>query len=748
MATVLKAGAIKIDLEANAKNLINGFKNAIKSLDSFKKETNKQTSSSKRLEDQLKALERRKANLEIRIKNLNIAGKQNTNMYHNVSTQLANVNDRIQTQNIRIAEYQGKISKTNGILSGFASALSNVGKVGQNAMQGLFSSITRVAEIAIGNVLASGITRATTMLINFGKTAFGLTVDMQDVRGGFESMLGSAEQAQSMLRSLSEYNKKTPFTLPQLQEQAANLLAVGVSADKIIPTLDVLGKISRGNANRMGFLTLAYGQVQTATRLTGAELRQFTENGVPLLDMLAQQTGKSTQEMRESITDGAVSFEMVEKALQSTIQEGGRFYNYFEKQNKNFSFVMSNITDYLEEVSRSILGITETGDIIDGGLFDKVTSGANKLLRYIELNKDMIISLGQNGIQQIIKLATGVYSLIKNFDISRKKIIDFSQDLIARFKNITTTLQKYFKPEITFLTNTFTIISENIEKYLLPVLALLAGTIIWMVSNALVMLQYAWENLREPILDFLAAIINVWDALNPVVAAISALTMVLIIGLMPVIQILWAIVVQAFSGILRMVTGVINIIAGILNIFIGVLEGLFIGDFSRIVKGFEQIWKGLKQFIEGWWVGFVSLFKGGVGGIRNIFKSIDLFKVGVDMMQGLINGISNMSKSINKKVDEIANGITNKFKEVLKIKSPSRVMIEGGLDTGKGIELGLEKSKVGIISQVESISKLIIDSINPVDTTQDQIINKNKNITINNYNSGNPNPFPDFSTAF
>ena len=196
---VLKAGSIKIDLEANTKNLVTGFKNALEAMKGFGKESEKTTSQSKKLDDQLKALERRKQLLADRMKILETAGKTNTDMYKRLGVQVASVSDRIQTQNLRINEYNNKLGKQPSLLAGFGNALSNLGRVGQNAMQGLSSSIGRVAEIAIGNVLANAITKATGMLINFAKTAFGLTTDLQDTRGGFEAMLGSADKAKDMI---------------------------------------------------------------------------------------------------------------------------------------------------------------------------------------------------------------------------------------------------------------------------------------------------------------------------------------------------------------------------------------------------------------------------------------------------------------------------------------------------------------------------------------------------------------------
>jgi tape measure domain-containing protein len=800
MATVLKAGAIKIDLEANAKNLIKGFKDALGSLNSFGKGTEKTTSQAKRLDDQMKALERRKQLLTDKITKLNSANSVNIDRYKSLQNQLIGVNDRIGTQSIKMQELGGKVSKLPNLLGGLSNAFSSLGKIGSNAIKGLSSSIGRISEIAIGNILANAISKATGMLINFAKTAFGLTTDLQDARGGFEAMLGSADKAKSMLKDLSAYNKKTPFTLPQLQEQAANLLAVGVSAEKIIPTLDVLGKISRGNANRLSFLTLAYGQVQSATKLTGAELRQFTENGVPLLDLLAKQTGKSTAQMREDISDGAVSFKMVDKALQSTIQEGGRFYNYFEGQSKNFSFVGSNIIDQIQIIGRSLLGISEEGDVLSGGIFDKITTKAQELLNFLNKNKDGLVTFGQNIMNAFSKVVDVLFQFKTPLKDVLKTIRDFASDgenikalfktlgvvfgilagvlvvinaplllavgafaglfqiirngdeifgnLKTRFDEIVTALTTYFKPEIDALKNIFNIFTTQILPQLINWFGIIAGVLVWVGANVIQALIYAWEQLREPVMQLMTSLFELWGAISPIITVVLALVGALIVFLMPALQMIWAFIVQLFVGVIQVLSGVITFIAGLFNIFVGIFEAVFTGDTTRIMNGFRQLWDGLVKFMGGLWTMIKSPVVAIIDGIKNTFASINLIQIGKDMIQGLINGISGMAGKVGEEVKKLGNLVPEQLKSLLGIKSPSRVLMQVGMDAGEGLEIGLADSQPNIEAQVSSMSNLIA-GVSPQDgLPSNTTINKQRNVTINNYDSSRDSRFINFSTAF
>lgn len=62
----------------------------------------------------------------------------------------------------------------------------------------------------------------------------------------FTTMLGSEEKALSMLKDLTDFAKKTPFELVGIRDSAKQLLAMGITQEKMIPSLKALGDISAG----------------------------------------------------------------------------------------------------------------------------------------------------------------------------------------------------------------------------------------------------------------------------------------------------------------------------------------------------------------------------------------------------------------------------------------------------------------------------------------------------------------------
>ena len=204
-------------------------------------------------------------------------------------------------------------------------------------------------------------------------------------------MLGSADEAQKMLRNVSKFAANTPFELPELIDTTKRLLAYNIAAEDIIPTLTSLGNITAGiGREKMPQLILAYGQVRATTRLTGAELRQFSEAGVPLIGQLAQQFGVAESRILEMVSAGEIGFPAVEQAFQAMSGEGGKFFNLMERQSKTYDGVVSNLRDNFGMMGREIIGISQDGTIREGSIFQTLSNRAQQLLRWVDQNKAAI----------------------------------------------------------------------------------------------------------------------------------------------------------------------------------------------------------------------------------------------------------------------------------------------------------------------------------------------------------------------
>ena len=802
-----QAGSVTAIFQAKIDDFVNKMKGAGKSLENF-------GSKGKRLEDQLKSLEKRKQLVIDKMNMLERAGQKGNFAYRNLSNQLASYSDRINTHNIKASEFLAKQNQMsqkssflNSVLGGVGLAFSKLGGVAGSVGSAVLGSLTRIGEYIAGNLIANGIGKITNAFVEFGKSAFNSVFNLQDMRGGFEAMLGSADKAKKLLTDLSEYNKKTPFELPDLQEQAGNLLAIGVAVDDLIPTMDTLGKISRGNSQRFGFLALAFGQVKTATKLTGAELRQFTENGVPLLELLAQQTGKTTAQMREDISDGAVSFDMVDRALKSTVQEGGRFYNYFERNSNNFSYVLSNLKDSAMQMGRSILGISESGDILNGSIADLSMQGLQNLLTFVNNNKEAIIDFVKNGIQVGINafndfrlnVLPGIILKLQELQAwwqgeGGQAVRDFVSNVwnkvVEGFEKLKNDVIPPLLTEISKISDKFKEITKWYEdnKAWVDNLAILLGGIA--AGFALVSLA----------LGVYAVVIGIATAVSTAFAAVMAFIaspfflIALAIGVVIAIGVLlwknWDWLGQQAQNIWNFISSVFMSAMSAIGTFFsnfwvwltvspqewGYRIGFLIGS---VIKFFIDSWNAVFAFSNWLWAMIVDFairsFVGLVAFIINFpnlikfyfeiakhwaistfiqiaiwainkfneikktitdtfeaIKKINLLEVGKNVIDGLIKGITSMQNKVNETVKGVADGVAKGFKDALQIKSPSRVMMEAGVNVGEGVSIGIEKSLPMIAQSSNNMATETVQPMQNVTTT----INNQKTYNQNIYGSG------------
>lgn len=232
-------------------------------------------------------------------------------------------------------------------------------------------------------------------LVTLGGFAIKAAAGMEQTKIAFETMLGSAEKADTFIRDMVQFAKTTPFELRGLEDSAKKLLAFGFAQEEVIPNLKTLGNIAAGvGTDKLPELILAFGQVKAATKLTGMELRQFTEAGVPLLDMLSKQMGESVATIQEMVSEGEIGFPQVQKALEALTGEGGRFNNLMEKQSQSLGGMWSNLKDawdiFLRNEGQQFL---EWGKQVVALIIDLIQ---NHLPKWIDKIEEMVKWFGEH----------------------------------------------------------------------------------------------------------------------------------------------------------------------------------------------------------------------------------------------------------------------------------------------------------------------------------------------------------------
>lgn len=158
-----------------------------------------------------------------------------------------------------------------------------------------------------------------------------LGMDADRTAVSFEVMLGSQQKAADMLNQMNRYAADSPYSRLGVQEAAQTMLGFGVEQQKVIPSLKMLGDIAMGNSERFKGLALVFSQVAAAGKLQGQDLLQLISNGYNPLNDISRLTGKSMSELKDEMSKGNISFDLMVQAMQSATSQGGKFYGMVDR---------------------------------------------------------------------------------------------------------------------------------------------------------------------------------------------------------------------------------------------------------------------------------------------------------------------------------------------------------------------------------------------------------------------------------
>lgn len=332
------------------------------------------------------------------------------------------------------------------------------------------------------------------------------------------------------------------------------------------------------------------------------------------------------------------------------------------------------IIDVIEHYAKQygVLGKTaqEAGSTIQGSL--KMTKASWN---------DLISAFGKGeGIEQA-------------FDNFINSAVTFGSNLFPVIERILNSLVQVIPQVVTSIANRL----PSLIQTLLP--TLIQGTV-----NVLVGLVQALPSIIQVLADMLPILIPqiIDGALQVTIALAEALP-----------EMLPAIV----DGILQLIPALIDylpeFIAAGLKVGIGLITG--------IVKAIPELVAKMAMFelkiIES------------IKNLPNKFK-----EVGKNLLTGLYNGIVEKWNALKKRVEDLGNGIVNKFKSVFGIKSPSREFAIIGNYNMMGLEEGMEDMQPEIQRTIDGMFNLSPNLTNSMNNVL------SPNVMVNNYVTNETDP--------
>ena len=195
----------------------------------------------------------------------------------------------------------------------------------------------------------------TAPFMNMFSTGFSTIQGNEKLSTDLGTLLGDDRAGSAFAERIREYAAATPYAQADLAGTAKMLVQYGAGVEETEKYIRQLGDISMGSSQSMQGLGLVLGQVRSQGRLTGQDLMQFINAGFNPLSVISEQTGRSMADLRDDMSRGAISFEMVAAAMDSATSEGGKFYKGAERGAKTLSGILSTIKDNFGQAMASAI---------------------------------------------------------------------------------------------------------------------------------------------------------------------------------------------------------------------------------------------------------------------------------------------------------------------------------------------------------------------------------------------------------
>jgi tape measure domain-containing protein len=194
---------------------------------------------------------------------------------------------------------------------------------GSRLMSSLGAGLKGAAGVATKVVVGAGAVIATGLAATAGaalKGGLSRALNIQDARAQLVGLKYDTATVDQVMTNALASVKGTAFGLDQAATLAGTAVAAGIKPGQALErTLKLTADAATTAKVPLGEMGSIYNKVASSGKLTTDVLQQFSERGVPLLSMVAQQYGVTNEAAAKMVSDGKVKFADFENILEKNI---------------------------------------------------------------------------------------------------------------------------------------------------------------------------------------------------------------------------------------------------------------------------------------------------------------------------------------------------------------------------------------------------------------------------------------------
>lgn len=216
---------------------------------------------------------------------------------------------------------------SNAIKSSIGGAFKTAGKAGLVAMGTVSAAITGMA----------------------AKGGFSRALNIENATAKLKGLGHSTESIKSIMGSANAAVKGTAFGIDAAATSAAMLSASGIKSGKdLTGALKSVADVATISGRSMEDVGLIFGSIAARGKLQGDDMLQLMSAGVPVLQLLGDQLGKTSAEVSAMVSKGQIDFATFQAAMEKGL--GGAALS----SGDTFTGAMANVRAALSRIGQKV----------------------------------------------------------------------------------------------------------------------------------------------------------------------------------------------------------------------------------------------------------------------------------------------------------------------------------------------------------------------------------------------------------
>ena len=326
---------------------------------------------------------------------------------------------------------------------------------------------------AIGEAFVNMAKNAVQGVEQIAKAGIDFNAKMEQYQTGLTTLLGSEEQALSAMEQIRKDAASTPFDVDSLTQANQMLISTGMSAgDARKDVLNLANAIAAtgGGSAELSRMAANMQQVKNVGKATAMDIRQFAMAGINIYGLLADATGKTTEEVK----DMEVSYELLSEALAKAAEEGGKYAGAMEAQSQTFNGQLSTMKDNAMQLAGTLMS----------DLFSTLSTDALPRLKgYLDA---LLTAAESGGVEGAVKIAKVILkNLLREFLDALPQMADSGMKLlISVIDGINASLPEIGETALEVLGTLLQALIDNAPDLLVSGFELVANIIAGLLDHA------------------------------------------------------------------------------------------------------------------------------------------------------------------------------------------------------------------------------------------------------------------------